>query len=63
MNFFFCYIMASIFNGMKGKQRLLSEWVIEYQTPNEQVFSYIMSRTSYIQWNDDDVHFVLDQCD
>jgi hypothetical protein len=28
-------------------------------TPNEQFFSYIMARTSYIQWHD--VHFVLDQ--
>ena len=27
--------------------------------PNEQVFSYIMARTSYIQW-DDVVRFVLD---
>jgi hypothetical protein len=30
-------------------------------TPNEQFFSYIMARTSYIQWNDDDARFVLDQ--
>jgi hypothetical protein len=29
--------------------------------PNEQYFSYIMARTSYIQWIDDDVRFVLDQ--
>ena len=29
--------------------------------PNEQFFSYVMARTSYIQLNDDDVHFVLDQ--
>jgi len=28
--------------------------------PNEQLFSHIMARTSYIQWNHD-VHFVLDQ--
>ena len=27
--------------------------------PNEQCFSYIMARTSYIQW--DDVYYVLDQ--
>jgi hypothetical protein len=26
-----------------------------------QLLSYIMARKSYIQWNDDDVHFVLDQ--
>jgi hypothetical protein len=25
------------------------------------ILSYIMARTSYIQWNDDDVHFILDQ--
>jgi hypothetical protein len=32
-------------------------------TPNEQFVSYIMEGTctSYIQWNDDDVRFVLDQ--
>ena len=24
-------------------------------SPNEQFFSYIMTRTSYIQWNDDDI--------
>jgi len=31
--------------------------------PNEQIFSYIMARTSYVQWcdDDDDVRFVLDQ--
>jgi predicted alpha/beta hydrolase len=30
--------------------------------PNDQFFSYIMARTSYFQWNDDDdVSFVLDQ--
>jgi hypothetical protein len=28
---------------------------------NEQFFSYIMARTNYFQWNDDDVRFVLDQ--
>ena len=30
-----------------------AKWVI--------FFSYIIERTNYIQWNDDDVHFVLDQ--
>jgi hypothetical protein len=30
-------------------------------TPNEQLFSYIMARTSYIQCNDGDARFVLDQ--
>ena len=29
--------------------------------PNELFFSYIMARTSYIQRNDDDIHFVLDK--
>jgi len=29
--------------------------------PIQQFFSYIMARTSYFQWNDDDVHLVLDQ--
>ena len=30
-------------------------------TSNEQFFRYIVARTSYIQWDDDDVHFLLDQ--
>jgi hypothetical protein len=29
--------------------------------PDEQFFSYIMARTSYIWWDDNDVHFMLDQ--
>ena len=38
------------------------EWVIDCcLTPNEQVFSYITARTSYIWWGD--VCFVLDQHD
>jgi hypothetical protein len=28
--------------------------------PNNQIFSYIMLRSNYIQWDDDDVCFVLD---
>jgi hypothetical protein len=28
---------------------------------NEQYFSYIMTKTSHIQWNDDDARFVPDQ--
>ena len=35
-----------------------------YLPQNEQLFSYTMTTTSYIQWNDDnddDVCFVLDQ--
>jgi hypothetical protein len=38
-----------------------SEWVIVVLTPNEQFFNYSMLRASYIQCNDDDSHFVLDQ--
>jgi hypothetical protein len=34
------------------------EWVIDCLTLNEQ---FVMVRTSYIRWDDDDVHFVLDQ--
>jgi hypothetical protein len=29
--------------------------------PNEQFFSYSMARTRYIQWDDNDVRFVLEQ--
>jgi hypothetical protein len=34
---------------------------IMYITPSQQFFSDIMARTSYIQRNEDDVRFVLDQ--
>ena len=41
---------------------LLLKWVNDCcLTPNEQFFSYIMLRTKYIRWDDDDVPFVLDQ--
>jgi len=30
-------------------------------TPNEQFYSYIMTRTSYLRWDDDGARFVLDQ--
>ena len=30
-------------------------------TPIQQFDSYIIARTSYFQWDDDEVHFVLDQ--
>jgi hypothetical protein len=41
----------------------LIEWVVAtmYITPNEQIFSNIMARTSYIRWHDNDVWFVLDK--
>jgi hypothetical protein len=32
-----------------------------YFMPNKKFFSYIMAKTSYIQWDDYDVRFVLDQ--
>ena len=32
-----------------------------FLTPDRQLFSYIMARTSYIQGNDDNVRFILDQ--
>ena len=41
---------------------LKCEWVSDYcLTPNEQCISYIMARTRYFQWNDDDFLCVLDQ--
>ena len=36
----------------------LSEWLL--LTPNEQLLNYIIVRR-YIQWNDDGIHFILDQ--
>jgi hypothetical protein len=32
-------------------------------TPSQQFFRYIMARTSYIQWEDVDAHFVLNKHD
>ena len=41
---------------------LMNEWVNDYcLTPNEQFPSYFMARTSYFEWNDDEIRFVLDQ--
>jgi len=37
------------------------ELVIDRLMPNDKIFSYIMARTSYNQWDDDEVSFVLDQ--
>jgi len=37
------------------------EWAIDYLMPNDQFFSYIIARTSYNQWDDDEVSFVIDQ--
>jgi hypothetical protein len=37
----------------------VSEWVLF--NANSEMFSYIMERTSNFQWDDDEVHFVLDQ--
>jgi hypothetical protein len=34
--------------------------IVSYSTPNEQCFSYIIARTSYIWW-DNDIRFILDQ--
>jgi hypothetical protein len=64
---------ASIFIGVLSSWRhlyviqtyldKLIEWVVAtmYITPNEQIFSNIMARTSYIRWHDNDVWFVLDK--
>jgi hypothetical protein len=41
----------------------VSEWIIVVWRQNEQFVNYIKARTSYIQWNEDDVRFVLDQHD
>ena len=32
-----------------------------FLTPNDNIFSYIMTRTSYVRLDDNDVHFVLEQ--
>jgi hypothetical protein len=37
------------------------EWVSDCLMPTQQFFSCIMARTSYFQWDVDEVHFVLDQ--
>ena len=38
-----------------------NEWVSDCLMPTQQFFSCIMARTSYFQWDADEVHFVLDQ--
>ena len=38
------------------------EWVIDCcLTLSQQFFSYIMARTIHLQWDDEEVHFVLDK--
>jgi hypothetical protein len=38
------------------------EWMTDCcLTPNQQFFSHIIARTSYIRWDDDGECFVLDQ--
>jgi hypothetical protein len=40
----------------------MNEWLSDYcLTPNEQFSSYFMARTSYFEWNDDEIRFLLDQ--
>jgi hypothetical protein len=54
---FVCPILMTCQN----KTEMMSEWVSDYCfTPNEQFIRYIMTRTSYIRWDDDDIHFLLD---
>jgi hypothetical protein len=40
---------------------IVSECVIVVKRHMDNYFSNIMARTSYFQWNDDEVHFVLDE--
>ena len=47
-------------------ENLKSEWVSEWVsdcclTPIQQLCSYIMTKTSYFKWDDDEVRFELDQ--
>jgi len=35
--------------------------VVVVKRQNEQYFSYVMARTSYIRWDDIDAHFILNQ--
>jgi hypothetical protein len=42
--------------------QVMYEWVSDCcLMPIQHFFSYIMERISYFQWDDDEVHFVLDQ--
>jgi len=36
-----------------------SEWFCP-NANNEQLFSYVLTRTTYIRWDDNDIHSVLD---
>jgi putative hemolysin len=52
-----------IVNGSANiKEKQQAKWVSDYcLAPNEEYFSYIMARTSYIRLDYNDVGFVLDQ--
>ena len=52
------WTFKSIYNNLT-----VSEWVSEWVSFNatSAIFSSIMARTSYFQWDDDEVRFVLDQ--
>ena len=61
----FYYTQLNISSIKVSEDNWVSEWVSEWLlfNTNEQFFSHTMTRTSYIQWydDDDDVHFVLQQ--
>ena len=52
--FLFYYVIHFEFN-----DTIVSEWLLF--NANSAIFSYIMARTSYFHWDDDEVGFVLDQ--
>jgi hypothetical protein len=59
-----------VFNALRENNKIkkllidiFSDWVIVVSRRMTNILSYIlyiMSRISYIQWDDDDVYFVLD---
>ena len=51
-----------LLSGHEQRQKDVFEWVHDCcLTLNEQFFSYIMARTRYIWWEENNVSFVLDQ--
>jgi hypothetical protein len=56
------HLISIVIKWFSGCEITFNEWVIGCcLLPIDQFFSYIMARTNYIQLDDNDVGFVLDQ--
>jgi hypothetical protein len=58
INYYVCKVYDWIISFLCRFRQQVDDWCL---TPRDQFVIYIMARSKYIQWNDDDVSFVLDQ--